>query len=60
MLQGIEGIFQDMQIMMKKLKKATYEKNMNAFLEENRHYFDEIALYVAGAEVMEKVAGEIA
>ena len=29
MLQGIEGIFQDMQIMMKKLKKATYEKNMN-------------------------------
>ncbi len=60
MLQGIEGIFQDMQIMMKKLKKATYEKNMNAFLEENRHYFDEMAFYVAGAEDKEKAAGEIA
>ena len=60
MLQDIEGIFQDMQIMMKKLKKATYEKNMNAFLEENRHYFDEIALYVAAAKDKEKAAGEIA
>ncbi len=60
MLQGIEGIFQDMQIMMKKLKKATYEKNMNAFLEENRHYFDEMALYVAAAKDKEKAAGEIA
>ena len=39
MLDGVEKIFEEMQPMMKKLKKNSYEKNMVRFREVHWHYF---------------------
>lgn len=60
MLEGVEKIFEEMQPMMKKLKKASYEKNMFAFREKHSHYFLEMTDYMKQAEDKEKAAKEIA
>ncbi|MDE7332537.1 MAG: hypothetical protein K2O16_09915 [Lachnospiraceae bacterium] len=60
MLEGVEKIFEEMQPMMKKLKKASYEKNMLAFREKHSHYFWEMTDYMNQAEDKEKTAKEIA
>ena len=39
MLDHVEKIFADMKPMMKKLKKASYKVNMEAFIENHGHYF---------------------
>ena len=41
MLDHVEKIFADMKPMMKKLKKASYKVNMEAFIENHGHYFRE-------------------
>ncbi len=48
MLEGVEKIFDGMQAKMKKLKKASYEKNMVEFRENHGHYFRNGGLYGAG------------
>lgn len=60
MLEGVENIFENMQPMMKKLKKASYEKNMIRFREAYGHYFSEMAEHVEAAEDKESAAKEVA
>ena len=60
MLEGVEKIFENMQVMMKKLKKASYEKNMVGFRDEHGHYFSEMMEYMEAAEDKESAAKEIA
>ena len=60
MLDGVEKIFENMQTMMKKLKKASYEKNMVGFRDEHGHYFSEMMAYMEAAEDKESAAKEIA
>ncbi len=60
MLEGVEKIFENMQTMMKKLKKASYEKNMIGFREEHGHYFSEMMEHMEAAEDKERAAKEIA
>ncbi|GFI16051.1 hypothetical protein IMSAG249_02188 [Lachnospiraceae bacterium] len=60
MLEGVEKIFEEMQPMMKKLKKSSYEKNMFDFREKHSHYFREMADYMDQAQDKEKAAGEMA
>ncbi len=59
MLEGIEKIFDGMQPMMKKLKKASYEKNMEGFREAHGRYFSEMADYMEKAGEKEAAAKEI-
>lgn len=59
MLDGVEKIFEEMQPMMKKLKKNSYEKNMVQFREVHGHYFSEMMDYMEAAEDKGKAAGEI-
>ncbi len=60
MLENVETIFDNMQAMMKKLKKASYEKNMKEFRERNGHFFTEMTAYAEQAEDTRKAADEIA
>ena len=60
MLDGVEKIFDQMKPMMKKLKKASYEQNMEGFRRENGHYFREMVDYVEEAGQKEEAAKEIA
>lgn len=50
MLEHVESMFDGMSDMMKKLKKASYEKNMGTFREKNDHFFLEMIAYVEQAE----------
>lgn len=60
MLDGVEKIFGNMQPMMKKLKKASYEKNMVEFRQMYGHYFSEMMEHMEQAEDKERAAEEIA
>lgn len=60
MLDQIETIFDGMQGMMKKLKKASYEKNMKEFREKNNHYFSEMSDFMEQAQDKEQAARELA
>ncbi|MCM1174505.1 MAG: hypothetical protein NC341_05570 [Blautia sp.] len=60
MLENVESMFDGMLDMMKKLKKASYEKNMEAFREKNGHFFREMIQYVERKEDKEAAAEEIA
>ncbi len=60
MLKDLETIYDNMKDMMRKLKKKSYEANMNQFLEKNGKYFQEMTEYLDQAEDKEKAAGEIA
>lgn len=60
MLEGVEKIFDEMQPMMKKLKKSSYEKNMFDFREKHSHYFLEMTDYMRKAQNKEKASEEIA
>ncbi len=60
MLKHVENMFDGMTDMMKKLKKASYEKNMTAFRKRNGHYFEEMTAYTEQAEDHEAAAKEIA
>ena len=60
MLNHVEMIFNDMQAMMKKLKKLTYENNMEKFREQNNHFFMEMMDYVEQHEDKVEASKEIA
>lgn len=60
MLNQVETIFDDMLVMMKKLKKDTYEKNMKTFRETYGHFFDEMIQYADASEDKEAAARETA
>ena len=46
--------------MMKKLKKASYKVNMEAFIENHGHYFREMTEYTENASDKETAAKELA
>lgn len=63
MLEQVETMFDGMRDMMKKLKKKSYETNMEAFRERNGHFFQEMTQYVeqkAEREEKEAAAKELA
>lgn len=60
MLDQVETIFDNMLIMMKKLKKASYEKNMKTFRETYGHFFEEMVRYADASEDKEAAAKEVA
>ena len=60
MLDHVEVVFENMKPMMKKLKKASYKQNMEAFVEDYGHFFREMIEETEQAEDKEKVAAEIA
>lgn len=60
MLDHAETMFDGMRDMMKKLKKASYQKNMEIFREKNGHFFQEMVQYTQQSEDKEAAAGEIA
>ena len=61
MLENIEVIFTDLELMLRKLKKSSYEQNMNRFRQEQGHFIDEMIGYVKSSEDMgeaSKTVGE--
>lgn len=60
MLEQVETIFDGMLVMMKKLKKASYETHMKTFREEHGHFFAEMIRYVDGSAAKEEAAEEVA
>ena len=60
MLNHVETIYDNMTGMMKKLKRASYCKNMEAFQEKNGHFFQEMIQYTEKSEDKETAAREIA
>lgn len=60
MLENIAGMFDNMKDMMRKLKKKSYEVNMEQFLDANGHYLKEMTEYMDSAEDKEKAARAIA
>lgn len=60
MPEGMEHIFDRMPEMLRKLKKASYKSNMEAFLEEHRHRFVRMILTAATSDDPGRTAGEIA
>lgn len=60
MLDHVEIVFENMKPMMKKLKKASYKKNMDEFLAQHGHYFREMTTLMDQAEDKENAAEQIA
>lgn len=60
MLENVGSMFDGMLDMMKRLKKASYKKNMEEFRERNGHFFREMIQYVEQKEDKEAAAKEIA
>ena len=60
MLDHAETMFEGMSEMMKRLKKASYEKNMNAFRERNEGILREMTDYVDAAEDKDAAAKQLA
>lgn len=59
MLQGIERIFENKEEMLKHLKKKSFEKNTQEFLDKNGHFFREMVNYTEQAEDKKKATEEI-
>ena len=60
MLNHVETMFDQMAAMMKKLKKANYEKNMKEFRSRNEHYFLEMTEHMDSSADKNVAAEEIA
>lgn len=60
MLDHVETIFENMKPMMKKLKKASYQTNMELFLNKYGHFFREMTDFVDQSEDKESAAEKIA
>ncbi len=58
-MENMELMYEDMVRMLKKLKKASFEKNSTEFAERYGHYFHEMTENVAQAENKDKAAQEI-
>ncbi len=50
MFDDIELIFTDLEQMLRKLKKVSYEANMKKFRDEQGHFIDEMITYVKDSE----------
>ena len=59
MPENIELIFTDLELMLRKLKKPSYEANMNRFRSEQGHFIDEMIRYVNDSDAPEKAVSEI-
>ena len=59
MIEHIELMFTDLELMLRKLKKPSYEANMNRFRNEQGHFIDEMIRYVHDGEDREKAVSEI-
>ena len=59
MLEQVIAVFDDMREMMKKLKKASYERNMKEFRRKNDHFFMEMLAYVERQEDRKMAADEV-
>ena len=60
MLENVASMFDDMEIMLKKLKKKTYESRMKEFRTQYNHYVEEMTQYVESADQKEAAAEEVA
>lgn len=60
MLENVAVIFENKDIMMKRLKKAGYEKFMESFRNEHGHFFTEMTEYISAAESADVAAKEVA
>ena len=60
MLEKAVTMFDNMDLMLKKLKKKSYEENMQQFLGKNQHFFREMTDHMDAAQDKEKAADEIA
>ena len=60
MLENAVTMFDNMDLMLKKLKKKSYEENMQQFLGKNQHFFREMTDHMDAAKDKEKAADEIA
>lgn len=60
MSEQVKRLFDDMPNMLKKLKKATYEENMERFIQLNGPYFDEVTTSVEQAEDRDGAGKQIA
>lgn len=58
-LEHIELIFTDLELMLKKLKKASYEANMERFRNEQGHFIDGMIKTVKDAPDTEAAAGSV-
>lgn len=59
MLNQIEIIFDDMVEMLRKLKKISYEKNMNSLRDVHGHFFDEMVKYIEASEDKDTAVSEV-
>lgn len=59
MLEQVVTIFDGMQAMMRKLKKASYETNMKEFRRRHGHYFIEMTEYVENRDNKEEAVQEV-
>lgn len=60
MLEQVSCMFDNMEAMLKKIKKKTYEPRMKEFRKEHGHYFTEMTDYTESKEDKAEAAGEIA
>ena len=58
-MEHIELIFTDLELMLKKLKKVSYEANMERFRREQGHFIDEMIRTVKEADDKEAAAGSV-
>lgn len=56
MLEHVELVFTDLELMLKKLKRPSYEANMNRFRNEQGHFINEMTEYVRSAANPEEAA----
>lgn len=59
MLKGIEAIFENKEKLLEHLKKKSYEKNTEEFMEKHSHYIHEMTDYVDCSEDKEAAAREV-
>lgn len=59
MLDRVSSIYEDMKLMMRKLKKKSYEENTKIFKKNYGHYIDEIISYVAESEDKQEAIDEL-
>jgi hypothetical protein len=55
-----EQLFQDLEMMLRKLKKPTYEANMDRFRKEHGQYLEDMICYVERSEDTESAISKIA
>ncbi len=60
MLDHVEMMFDKMTEKLQNLKKASYQKNMEAFRQQNGHFLEEMTAYTRQGADREAAAGEVA